>query len=141
MLPSSVRSGIRAWSDAAPDGAGTNKATSIYKHYAPYGAGKRQLVQIPMDAIISGVHPGRNQDNFWRICKSLIASSNRNQALLFYHQNVSFNANWITRDDSPVWMMVWVEGGETAAQQVWAKTAERMLGDPDEASRGLSKFA
>src|SRR5262245_32559101 len=47
----------------------------------------------------------------------------------------------MTRDDSPVWMIVCVDGVETAAQQVWAKTAERMLGDPEEASRGLSKLA
>src|SRR5262245_9182258 len=37
-------------------------------------------------------------------------------------------------------MIVCVEGVETAAQQVWAKTDERMLGDPEEASRGLSKL-
>src|SRR5262245_27570379 len=38
-------------------------------------------------------------------------------------------------------MIVCVEGVETAAQQAWAKTADSMLGDPEEASRGLSKLA
>src|SRR5215510_5781924 len=38
-------------------------------------------------------------------------------------------------------MIVCVEGVETPAQQAWAKTDERMLGDPEEASRGLSKLA
>src|SRR5881227_442158 len=55
-------------------------------------------------------------------------------------QNWSLRPNWMTRADSPVWMMVCVEGGATVAQQVCAKTLERMLGLPTEASRGLSKF-
>src|SRR5262249_30704228 len=37
-------------------------------------------------------------------------------------------------------MMVWVVGGATAAQQVWPKTVDKMLGLPDDASRGLSKL-
>src|SRR5436189_5673221 len=46
----------------------------------------------------------------------------------------------MTREDSPVWMIVCVDGGATVAQQVCAKTVERKLGLPTEASRGLSKF-
>jgi len=56
------------------------------------------------------------------------------------HQSI-FNANWITRAASPVEMIVCVVGGATVWQHVCANTVERMLGEPDEASRGLSKFA
>src|SRR5438876_6248583 len=38
-------------------------------------------------------------------------------------------------------MIVCVVGGATVWQHVCANTVERMLGEPDEASRGLSKFA
>jgi hypothetical protein len=37
-------------------------------------------------------------------------------------------------------MMVCVDGGATVAQQVWANTDDVRAGDPEDASRGLSKF-
>jgi len=43
-LSSSVRSDIRAWPDAAPDGARGMKTTPIYKHCAPNGAEERRFV-------------------------------------------------------------------------------------------------
>ncbi len=46
----------------------------------------------------------------------------------------------MTRADSPVWTMVCVEGGATVAQQAEAKTLDRILGEPVDASRGLSKL-
>jgi hypothetical protein len=46
----------------------------------------------------------------------------------------------MTRAASPVCTIVCVEGGATPAQHEDAKTLDRMLGDPVDASRGLSKF-
>lgn len=46
----------------------------------------------------------------------------------------------MTRADSPVWMIDWVLGGATVAQQACANTEDWMLGEPTEAETGLSKF-
>jgi len=62
-------------------------------------------------------------------------------SLHFAPQNWNFSANCITRAASPVCTIVCVEGCATAAQHAEANTLELILGDPVEASRGLSKFA
>src|SRR5690349_4933009 len=46
----------------------------------------------------------------------------------------------MTRPDSPVWIIAWVVGGATVAQQACAKTEDVIAGEPVEASRGLSKL-
>src|SRR5262249_15141705 len=51
-------------------------------------------------------------------------------------QNDNFSASCRIRADSPVWMMVWVLGGATVAQQAWPKTVEVMAGEPTEALTG-----